>query len=154
MAFGSGLLISTLSLELMEDTFQKGGFNSTAIGFVGGAVVYTVANWLLARYGAKHRMRSGHQQHAEPQAVQAEGTDGADNRMALAVGALLDGTPESIVIGLVNTVAVVAIFLPNQPDVLSSAVGMKKAGRSALRAALRRDCARIGHGCAGGLFGV
>ncbi|WP_457081750.1 ZIP family metal transporter [Hymenobacter sp. HD11105] len=138
MAFGSGVLISTLSLELMEDAFQKGGFNSTAIGFVGGAVVYTVANWLLARYGAKHRKRSGHQQHAERKAVQAEGQDGADNSMALAVGALLDGIPESIVIGLsllaggaVSTVAVVAIFLSNLPEGLSSAAGMKKAGRSA-----------------------
>jgi ZIP family zinc transporter len=138
MAFGSGVLISTLSLELMEDAFQKGGFNSTAIGFVGGAVVYTVANWLLARYGAKHRKRSGHQQHAERKAVQAEGQDGADNSMALAVGALLDGIPESIVIGLsllaggaVSTVAVVAIFLSNLPEGLSSAAGMKKAGHSA-----------------------
>jgi ZIP family zinc transporter len=58
--------------------------------------------------------------------------------MALAVGALLDGIPESIVIGLsllaggaVSTVAVVAIFLSNLPEGLSSAAGMKKAGHSA-----------------------
>lgn len=139
MAFGSGVLISTLSLELMEEAYKKGGFDATAIGFVGGAVVYTVANWLLARAGAKHRKRSGNQQDAERQQAQAGAPAGGnDNGMALALGALLDGIPESIVIGLsllaggaVSMVAVVAIFLSNLPEGLSSAVGMKKAGRSA-----------------------
>ncbi|QIX62390.1 ZIP family zinc transporter [Hymenobacter lutimineralis] len=142
MAFGSGVLISTLSLELMEDAYTKGGFYSAAVGFLGGAAGYTFANWLLARYGAKHRKRSGHQQAAERQDVQAGATEGNtpgdDNGMALAVGALLDGIPESIVIGLsllaggaVSTVAVVAIFLSNLPEGLSSAAGMKKAGRPA-----------------------
>ena len=58
--------------------------------------------------------------------------------MAIAIGALLDGIPESIVIGLsmlkggtVSMVTVVAIFLSNIPEGLSSAAGMKKAGRSA-----------------------
>jgi len=51
---------------------------------------------------------------------------------------LLDGIPESIVIGVsligggaVSLVAVVAIFLSNLPEGLSSAAGMKKANRSA-----------------------
>ncbi|RSK48509.1 ZIP family metal transporter [Hymenobacter rigui] len=140
MAFGSGVLISTLSLELMEEAYKKGGFDSTGLGFVGGAAAYTAANWLLARYGAKHRKRSGEHQSKEREAVQqgkTEGSDaGDDNGMALAVGALLDGIPESIVIGLsmlaggsVSMVAVVAIFLSNLPEGLSSAAGMRKAGR-------------------------
>jgi ZIP family zinc transporter len=142
MAFGSGVLISTLSLELMEEAYRKGGLKATALGFVGGAAAYTLANWLLARYGAKHRKRSGDHQSQERTAVkqgETSGNDsGDDNGLALAIGALLDGIPESIVIGLsmlaggaVSMVAVVAIFLSNLPEGLSSAAGMKKAGRSA-----------------------
>ena len=104
MAFGSGVLISTLSLELMEEAYKKGGFDATAIGFVGGAAAYTFANWLLARYDAKHRKRSGDQQKQDRAAVQSgqkEDTgSGTDNGMALAVGTLLDGIPEGFVIGL------------------------------------------------------
>jgi ZIP family zinc transporter len=130
MAFGSGVLISALSFDLMDEAYKRGGFDSTAIGFLGGATVYTAANWYLARQGAKHRKRSGEQQPSEAEA--------GGSGLAIAVGALLDGIPESIVIGVsmiaggsVSFVAVVAIFLSNIPEGLSSSAGMKKAHRSA-----------------------
>ena len=130
MAFGSGVLISALAFELMDEAYRQGGFDSTALGFLGGAIVYTGANWILAQYGAKHRKRSGRQQPSEQE------TSGSG--LAIAVGSLLDGIPESIVIGLsmlqggaVSLVAVTAIFLSNIPEGLSSAAGMKQAGRSA-----------------------
>lgn len=44
MAFGGGVLISALSFELMDEAYKKGGFDATAIGFLGGAGVYTLAN--------------------------------------------------------------------------------------------------------------
>jgi zinc transporter, ZIP family len=131
MAFGSGVLISALAFELMEHAYQRGGLDSTGFGFIGGAAVYTLVNWLLSRRGAKHRKRSG--EGKQPTHAQDSGSG-----MAIAVGALLDGIPESIVIGLsvlqggaVSMVAVVAIFLSNIPEGLSSAAGMKKAGRPA-----------------------
>jgi len=130
MAFGSGVLISALSFELMDEAYRRGGFDSTAIGFLSGAVVYTAVNWFLSRQGAKHRKRSGGQQPSESEA--------GGSGLAIAAGALLDGIPESIVIGLsmleggvVSIAAVVAIFLANVPEGLSSVSGMKKAGRSA-----------------------
>jgi ZIP family zinc transporter len=126
MAFGSGVLISALSFELMDEAYRRGGFGATALGFLGGSVIYTIANKLLAARGAKHRKRSGDK---HPSADDASGA-------AIAVGALLDGIPESIVIGLsmlrggvVSLVAVAAIFLSNVPEGLSSATGMKKVGR-------------------------
>lgn len=131
MAFGSGVLISALAFELMQHAYEQGGLDSTGAGFVGGAAVYTLANWILARHGAKHRKRSG--EGRQPSEQQDEGSGAA-----IAIGALLDGIPESIVIGLsllqggaVSLVAVIAIFLSNIPEGLSSAAGMKKAGRSA-----------------------
>lgn len=130
MAFGSGVLISALAFDLMDEAYQRGGFAATALGFLGGAVVYTGANWALERYGAKHRKRSGQQQSSE--------SEDQGSGLAIAVGALLDGIPESIVIGVsllsgrgVSLVAVIAIFLSNIPEGLSSAAGMKQAGRSA-----------------------
>jgi len=130
MAFGGGVLISALAFELMDEAYQQGGLQATAVGFLSGAAMYTVANWYLSRSGAQHRKRSGSQQTSE--------ADQPGSGLALAVGALLDGVPESIVIGVsmigggtVSVVTVLAVFLWNVPEGLSSAAGMKQAGRSA-----------------------
>ncbi len=125
MAFGSGVLISALSLELMEEAFARGGWWPSALGFLGGAAMYSAANALLARHGARHRKRSGDQQ---------QGGSG----LSIAIGSALDGVPESIAIGVsllggseVSVVTVAAVFLSNLPEGLSSSAGMKNAGRSA-----------------------
>ena len=130
MAFGSGVLISALAFELMDEAYRQGGFGASAAGFLGGALVYTLANVALSRQGAKQRKRSGTQQPSE--------ADEGGSGLAIALGALLDGVPESIVIGVsllggggVSLVAVGAVFLSNIPEGLSSASGMRRAGRSA-----------------------
>src|SRR3954454_15981718 len=128
MAFGSGVLISALSFDLMQTAFESGGFAATAIGFLAGAATYTAAHVYISRRGGHDRKRSGGQQQHT----------GAGSGTAIAVGALLDGIPESIVIGVslltgkgVSMVAVAAVFLSNVPEGLSSAAGMRKGGRGA-----------------------
>lgn len=129
MAFGAGVLISALSFDLMDEAWDRGGLGWVALGFLGGAILYTAANLALAYAGARHRKRS----------VGAKRPPDGSNGGALALGALLDGIPESIVIGVslleggaVGLVAVIAVFLSNLPEGLSSAAGMKKEGKSAL----------------------
>ena len=130
MAFGSGVLISAVAFDLMAEAADTGGLVPTALGFLGGAVAYLGANALLARRGARHRKRSGGQQPSESE---QEGSGAA-----IAVGALLDGVPESVVLGVgllaggtVSLPVLAAVFISNVPEGLSSAAGMKRSGRSA-----------------------
>ncbi len=129
MAFGAGVLISALAFELVAEAQEAGGLGPTALGFLVGAVTYVGANAVLARKGAQHRKRSGGQQPSEQ--------DSAGSGNAIALGALLDGIPESVVLGLglvaggaVNPAVLVAIFISNVPEGLSSSAGMKNAGRT------------------------
>ncbi|WP_330261107.1 ZIP family metal transporter [Streptomyces sp. NBC_00539] len=129
MAFGSGVLISAVSFDLMAEAYEQGGVVPTACGAVAGAAAYSLANVLLARHGARHRKRSGGRQPSE------EEQPGSGN--AIALGALLDGIPESVVIGTsllgggsVGLATVAAVFISNVPEGMASAAGMKRAGRS------------------------
>jgi ZIP family zinc transporter len=93
-------------------------------------VVFVAANALLTLRGAKHRKESRGKQPSEKESP-GSGT-------AITVGALLDGIPESVVLGLglvsggaVSPAILAAICISNVPEGLSSTAGMKKAGRSA-----------------------
>lgn len=130
MAFGAGVLTSALAFDLMDEAERTGGLWPTAAGFVVGAVLYVAANAYLAGRGARHRKRSRGRQPTEAQAP--------GSGMAIAVGALLDGVPESVVLGLsvahggtVGVSMLVAVAISNVPEGMSSAAGMKAAGRSA-----------------------
>ncbi|KAA0921536.1 MULTISPECIES: ZIP family metal transporter [Streptomyces] len=133
MAFGAGVLLSAVSFELVGEAYDQAGLAPAAIGTLAGAVAYTAGNMWLARRGARHRKRSGYDRdEVQPSEEQQSGSG-----LALAFGALLDGVPESAVIGVslldggrVSLVTVAAVFISNVPEGLSSSAGMKKAGRS------------------------
>lgn len=124
MAFGSGVLISAVAFDLVEEGFDRSGTWPVLVGLAAGALAFSVGDFILDRAGANDRKRSGGQQ-----------AGGA--AMAIALGAMLDGIPESAAIGVtlldgggVGVAMVAAVFLSNIPESLSAAVGLRKAGHS------------------------
>jgi ZIP family zinc transporter len=133
MAFGAGVLLSAVSFELVGEAYEQAGLGPAALGTLAGAAAYTLGNIWLARRGARHRKRSGGRSGRAQPSESEQGGSGT----ALALGALLDGVPESAVIGVslldggaVSLVTVAAVFISNVPEGLSSSAGMKRAGRS------------------------
>ena len=121
MAFGTGILIGAASYELLEDSIHNGGLKATAIGFTLGALLFTILNYFVSKNGADQRKRSNQQ---------AKGTG-----LAIFIGTVMDAIPESIMVGAsllekqtVSWLLVVAIFLSNIPEGLSSTVGLKNSG--------------------------
>ncbi len=127
MAFGTGVLIGAASYELLGDAVHNGGILASSIGFIAGASIFTLLDILVSRKGASHRKRSGKQ-----------ATENAG--IAIFIGTVMDAIPESIMIGASlleqNTVSfllVIAIFLSNIPEGLSSTAGLRKNGYSHLK---------------------
>ncbi|MFM6973785.1 MAG: ZIP family metal transporter [Agromyces sp.] len=122
MAFGSGVLISALAFDLVLEAQESGGLLATAAGFAVGALAYVGANTLLDRLDARNPRHRG----------EDPGTG-----LGIALGALLDGIPESAVLGLsmvggqtVSIPVLAAIIISNVPEGLSSTAALKVSGRS------------------------
>ena len=88
VAFGSGVLVSALSSEPMDEAHRRSGSPPQRSAFLGGAAGHTVANVVVWRGGGEHHMRSGDRQQR------------GDWESHLAVAVLLDGNPEAVVIGV------------------------------------------------------
>ena len=141
IAFGSGVLVSALTFELMEEAFAKGHVTYVVAGFLTGAVIYVAASFLLDRMAARSPKREGrHARDVEPgaQHLPESAEAAAVSSTALLVGALLDGIPENAAIGIslfadgrgIGLVLLAAVFLGNLPESISSSVGMRQEGRS------------------------
>lgn len=123
MALGAGVLVSSVAFELMDEAYEAGGLDAAAPGLLLGAAVFYLADREVNRRGGERRKNSGDRQ--------------GGSATAIAIGALLDGVPESAAIGIsmiegggVGIALVAAVFLSNVPEGLSSAAGMRSAGRS------------------------
>jgi ZIP family zinc transporter len=125
LAFGAGALISAVSFELAEKGVEVGGAVPVAIGLGLGAITYFVCDRVLDRLSADMKTRR----------TRAGSTDAGP---ALALGAVLDGIPEQLVLGIglatAGTIGVgllVAIVVSNLPEAIGSASELHAAGRSA-----------------------
>ena len=112
MAFGAGVLISAVAYELVEAALAVSATGvSVALGFAGGALVFFVGDTLIDRHLA--------------------GTAG----WGILLGTVLDGVPESVVIGIsllsgdgVSVAVLVAVFLSNIPEAISATADLREGG--------------------------
>lgn len=123
MAFGSGALICALTFGLMEEAFQKGGFDAIIIGFILGGLAFIAGDYLIHLYGGRR--------HKKHRYVQSEKES---TGWAITLGAVLDGIPESIALGValfsnqnLGLLMLAAIFLSNVPEGLASVTSLKSA---------------------------
>jgi zinc transporter, ZIP family len=117
LAFGAGALVSAVSFDLAEEGVKLGGPVAVGCGLAAGALTY----YVLDR--AVEHLQSG------------DGAEGAGP--ALALGAVLDGIPEQLVLGIgiaagegVGVGLLVAIFVSNLPEAIGSATDMRAAGHA------------------------
>jgi ZIP family zinc transporter len=121
MAFGSGALIAAVAYELVLDAVETSA-NFAAVGFAVGSLVFYAGSWAIERRGPHRMGMAGESQLA-----------GSAN--AIVLGTVLDGVPESFVLGAsilqdgaVPVAVVVGVFAANVPEALSGTVGLLESG--------------------------
>jgi zinc transporter, ZIP family len=121
MALGTGLLIGSVSFELIDEALKTRTVAWVALLVLVGALAFTLGDWLLSRHGGGGRK--------DPEGEQAEGSP-----LAIVLGSVLDGIPESFVLGLtvlqggVSVSLLAGVALSNLPEGMSSSSGLKAAG--------------------------
>jgi zinc transporter, ZIP family len=125
MGFGAGAMISAVAFELVDEAIEvSSGAGIVGLGLAAGALTFFGGDWYIDRQGGEQR-----------KSLTAEQEDG--NPRAIVLGTVLDGVPESIVIGGslvlgggVSVAMVAATFLSNLPESLGASVGLVSAGVS------------------------
>ena len=141
LAFGSGVLVSALTFDLVDEAAATGSIPYVVAGLLVGAAIYVGMSTLLDRLAARSPKRTGRQPgDVEPGAQRLQETpeQAAINGTALLFGAVLDGIPENLAIGIglshegseLGLVLLAAVFLGNLPESISSTAGMQAEGRS------------------------
>lgn len=121
LAFGAGVLISAVAYELVEEAAGFGVAAGVVAGaFALGALVFAGGDILIEK-----RLKGG---GSEP------------GGLGIVLGAVLDGIPESVVIGasLINedsasVAVVVAVFLSNVPEAVAASSDLVREGWSRVR---------------------
>ncbi len=123
MAFGGGVLISAVSFDLVEEAVQKSSGDGWVVaGFFTGCLVFFGGDWLIDRSGGSKRK-------------DADGGQENGSALAIVLGSVLDGIPESMVIGLtiyeggaVGAAYLAAVFISNLPESISATSGLATSG--------------------------
>jgi len=123
MGFGAGVLISAVAFDLVEEAADiASGHGAVIAGIFVGCGVFFGGDWLIDRSGGANRK-------------QAEGAQEDGSALAVVLGTVLDGIPESMVIGLtifqggaVGAAYLTAVFISNLPESISSTAGLTAGG--------------------------
>jgi ZIP family zinc transporter len=123
MGFGAGVLISAVAFDLVQEASEmSSGQGAVAAGLFAGCGVFFGGDWLIDRLGGSARKN-------------ASGDQGSGNSLGIVLGTVLDGVPESMVIGLtifeggaVGAAYLVAVFISNLPESISSTAGLVRGG--------------------------
>lgn len=122
MAFGAGTLLSAVAYELVPDSLFSQGWG-WGLAFGVGAAAYYVGDWYIDG-------RGGHQRQEIAEAEEGSG-------MAMFLGALLDGLPESLVLGIsiqlggtISVAFVVAVFVSNIPQGIAGTTSLLDTGHT------------------------
>jgi ZIP family zinc transporter len=123
MGFGAGVLISAVAFDLVEEAASKSsGQGAVAAGIFAGCLVFFGGDLLISRFGGSDRK-------------DASGAQGSGSALAIVLGSVLDGIPESMVIGLtifqggaVGAAYLAAVFISNLPESISSTTGLVAGG--------------------------
>jgi ZIP family zinc transporter len=123
MGFGAGVLISAVAFDLVEEAAEKSsGSGWVAAGLFAGCLVFYGGDKLIDRLGGGDRKdAAGGQESGSP--------------LSIVLGTVLDGIPESMVIGLtiyeggaVGAAYLAAVFISNLPESISSTSGLLTSG--------------------------
>jgi ZIP family zinc transporter len=121
MALGAGLLIGSVAFELIDEALKTTDVAVVGLYTLIGAAVFTVGNRYLDAHGGGDRK-------------DADGDQASGSPLAIVFGSVLDGVPESFVLGLtvlqgeVSVALLIGIALSNLPEGLSSSSGLRIAG--------------------------
>ncbi len=141
LAFAAGALITALSFELFEDSYEQGGIWRAALGLIAGAVVFTFISQRLDRLAEGHREEDHGSEKLDADAAAQDKTaspasvSGAAG-LALLAAVTLDGVPENLALGVSlgegtgGFALLAAIFVSNFPEALVGSASMRAQGRS------------------------
>jgi zinc transporter, ZIP family len=123
MGFGAGVLISAVAFELFaEAAASVESRNSAAIGLFAGALTFFVGDALIDRVGGEERKSM-------------VGRQAGGVALAIVLGIVLDGVPESFVVGMdlvdgggISAAFIVAVFLSNLPEAAAASSGLRDSG--------------------------